>query len=149
MNAFIEKRFLPKHDLDREQRIKISSRLRERLAEKPEIVFAYIHGSFEENLSFRDIDIALYLDRAAAFDFESDLGYELTQLVGYEVEVRIINEAPVNFQMAVLRKGRVLVSRDEGKRADFIYDVGKHYKEYAHFRNIFMEALGERTSRKA
>jgi predicted nucleotidyltransferase len=147
MNAFIEKRFLPRHDLDREQRIRISALLRERLSEKPEIIFAYIHGSFEENISFRDIDIALYLDRAAAFDFESDLSYELTRLVGYEVEIRIINKAPVDFQMAVLQKGRVLFSRDEDKRAGFIYDVGKRYKEYAHFRNIFMEAIGERTGR--
>ena len=147
MNAFIEKRFLPRHDLDREQRIRISALLRERLSEKTEIIFAYIHGSFEENISFRDIDIALYLDRAAAFDFESDLSYELTRLVGYEVEVRIINKAPVDFQMAVLQKGRVLFSRDEDKRAGFIYDVGKRYKEYAHFRNIFMGAIGERTGR--
>jgi hypothetical protein len=147
MSAFIEKRFLPRQDLDREQRIQISAILQERLSQKPEIVFAYIHGSFEENLSFRDIDIALYLNNAAAFDFESDLSYELTRLAGYEVEVRIMNKAPVEFQMAVLQKGRVLFSRDEDKRAEFIYDVGKRYKEYAHFRNIFMEAIGERTGR--
>ncbi|RPJ37544.1 MAG: nucleotidyltransferase domain-containing protein [Deltaproteobacteria bacterium] len=147
MGAFIEKRFLPRQDLDREQRVRISTLLRERLSEKREIIFAYIHGSFEEKFSFRDIDIALYLDRAAAFDFESDLSYELTQFVGYEVEVRIMNKAPVAFQMAVLQKGRVLVSRDEDKRAKFIYDVGKRYKEYAHFRNIFMEAIGGRTGR--
>jgi len=147
MGAFIEKRFLPRQDLDREQRVRISTLLRERLSEKREIIFAYIHGSFEEKFSFRDIDIALYLDRAAAFDFESDLSYELTQFVGYEVEVRIMNKAPVAFQMAVLQKGRVLVSRDEDKRAKFIYDVGKRYREFAHFRNIFMEAIGERTGR--
>lgn len=147
MGAFIEKRFLPRHDLDREQRIQISTLLQERLSEKPEVIFAYIHGSFEEDISFRDIDIALYLDRAAAFDFESDLSYELTRFVGYEVEVRIMNKAPVDFQMAVLEKGRILVSRDEEKRMGFIYDVGKRYKEYAHFRNIFMEAIGGRTGR--
>jgi hypothetical protein len=58
-----------------------------------------------------------------------------------------MNKTPVDFQMAVLRKGRVLFSRDADKRAGFIYDVGKRYKEYAHFRNIFMEAIGERTGR--
>jgi len=58
-----------------------------------------------------------------------------------------MNKAPVEFQMGVLQKGRILFSRDEDKRADFIYDVGKRYKEYAHFRNIFMEAIGERTGR--
>ena len=143
MSAFIEKRFLPRQDLDRAQRIQISGVLQERLSQRPEIVFSYIHGSFEENISFRDIDIALYLDNAAAFDFESDLSDELTRFGGYEVEVRIMNKAPVEFQMAVLQKGRVLFSRDEDKRAGFIYDVGKRYKEYAHFRNIFMEAIGE------
>ena len=147
MGAFIEKRFLPRHDLDQEQRIQISALLQERLSEISEIGFAYIHGSFAENISFRDIDIALYLDGTAAFDFESDLSYELTRLVGYEVEVRIMNKAPVDFQMSVLQKGRVLFSRDEDKRAGFIYGVGKRYREFAHFRNIFMEAIGERTGR--
>ena len=147
MGAFIEKRFLPKQDLGRKQRDQISARLGERLSEKPEIIFAYIHGSFEENICFRDIDIALYLDRSVSLDFESDLSYELMRFVGYEVEVRIMNKAPVEFQMAVLQKGRVLFSRDENKRTGFIYEVGKRYKEYAHFRNIFMEAIGERSGR--
>ena len=147
MGAFIEKRFLPRHDLDQEQRSRISALLQERLFRNPEIIFAYIHGSFQESSSFRDIDIALYLDRIAAFDFESDLSCELTRLAGYEVEVRIMNKAPVDFQMSVLQKGRVLFSRDEDKKAGFIYDVGKRYMEYAHFRNIFMEAIGGRTGR--
>jgi len=35
----------------------------------------------------------------------------------------------------------------ERKTRAFIYGVGKRYREYAHFRNIFMEAIGERTGR--
>ena len=147
MGAFIENRYLPRHDLDQEQRSQISALLQERLFRNPEIIFAYIHGSFQESSSFRDIDIALYLDRSVSLDFESDLSYELMRFVGYEVEVRIMNKAPVEFQMAVLQKGRVLFSRDENKRTGFIYEVGKRYKEYAHFRNIFMEAIGERSGR--
>ena len=69
---------------------------------------------------------------------------ELTSATGFEVEVKVINDAPVAFQMTVLMDGVLLFSRNEVKRTDFIEDVGRRYIEYAHFRNIFLGEDGVR-----
>ena len=104
-------------------------------------MFAYLHGSFLTEESFRDIDLGLFSGVAKDLSFESDLSYELSTALGYEIDVRVINDAPVAFQMAALRNGRLLLSRNDDARTDFIENVGRRYREYAHFRNVFMEAV--------
>ncbi|MBI4584897.1 MAG: nucleotidyltransferase domain-containing protein [Planctomycetes bacterium] len=118
--------------------------LREELNRQPEIVFAYAHGSFVKEEKFRDLDVGIYLHETQGIFYESDLSYRLTRRLGVEVEVREIQEAPLAFQMAVLRDGKLLFSRDEELRTDFIERVSKRYPEYAHFRNLFLGIEGVR-----
>lgn len=73
-------------------------------------------------------------------ELESDLSYELTDKTGYPVEVRIINNASIAFQMAVLRKGRLLISKANNVRTDFIENTSRRYREYSHFRNLILAA---------
>ncbi len=113
-----------------------------RLSQDPGIIFAYLHGSFINNDSFRDIDVGIYIRTRKDFFFESELSHELSGLTGHEVEVKVINTAPVAFQMAVIREGKLLFSADDDVRTGFIEEVGRRYREYSHFRNIFMEAIG-------
>lgn len=137
----IEKRFFDLHTVDNETKEVIVKHIRQILSGIDFIVFAYIHGSFTERGSFRDIDIAVYSARPVKeLDLESDMSYTLTDKTGYPVDVRIINNAPVAFQMEVLRKGRLILSRDEEVRTGFIENVSSKYREYSHFRNILLSA---------
>ena len=142
MDLFTEKRFLPKRTVGRDEKERLAAVIAESLSKKAEIVFSYLHGSFVTDEPFRDIDVAIYVWRGESFELESDLSHELSMITGQEVEVKIINRAPVAFQMAPLQHGKLLFSKDEDLRADFLETVGKNYREYAHFRNIFMEAVG-------
>ena len=115
--------------------------IKEGLSKKEAVIFAYLHGSCAEGGSFRDIDVATFVsEHCREIEIESDLSYELTEKTSYPVEVKVINKAPVAFQMAVLRKGIVLFSRSEVVRTDFIEDVSKRYREYTRFRDIFLDA---------
>jgi hypothetical protein len=142
MNNIVEKRFLPKRTAKTAERGRIEHAIKERLMREPDILFAYIHGSFVCEDSFRDIDIGIFTAVPKGGAYESDLSYELSRSLHHEVEVRVINDAPVAFQMAVLRNGMVMFSRNDEARADVIEAVGRRYRQYAHFRNIFMEAVG-------
>jgi predicted nucleotidyltransferase len=137
----IERRFFKLNKIDEATRDKIVEIIKVHLSDRKDVAFAYLHGSFVEGGSFRDIDVAIYttefVDELA---IESDLSYELTEKAEYPVEVRVINKAPVAFQMAVLRKGRLILSGSEETRTDFIEDAGRRYREYAHFRNIMAGA---------
>lgn len=142
MTTFPEKRFLPKRDASSAERERLVKAIADRLSREQDIQFAYLHGSFAAGEAFRDIDIGVFTGKKKDLSFESDLSYELSTALGQEVEVRVINDAPVAFQMAVLTGSMLLVSNDDAARADFIENVGRRYREYAHFRNIFKEAVG-------
>ena len=144
MKTFTEKRFQPLHEVGSDKKNSLVGMIKDYLLQNKDVVFACVHGSFIKSDKFRDIDIAVFTTTNKNFYFESDLSHELSSLTGYDTEVRIINGVPVAFQMAVLKDGLLLFSRDEDIRTDFIEEVGKRYREYAHFRNIFMGCEGVR-----
>ena len=142
MSPFPEKRFLPKRKVSPGERERLIGELEERLLEVPDILFAYLHGSFLAEDAFRDIDVAVFTGVEKGFSFESDLSFELTKTLGYEIDLRVINDAPVGFQMEFLRNGRLLLNRHDDARTEFVESVGRRYRQYAHLRNVFMEAVG-------
>jgi hypothetical protein len=137
----LEKRFYKENKIDEKKREQIIRRIKDYFLDKDDVVFAYLHGSFIESRSFKDIDIAILVKNPVhEIELESDLSYELTDKTGYPVEVRIINNASIAFQMAVLRKGRLLVSKTDNVRTDFIETTSRRYREYSHFRNLILAA---------
>jgi hypothetical protein len=143
--AMLEKRFFKENKIDEELRERIIEIIKSHLSDKDDVIFAYLHGSFAESSRFRDIDLAIFMRKPGReIEIESDFSYELTEKTRYPVEVRIINNASVAFQMAVLRKGRLLLNREDDVRTDFIEDVGRRYREYSHFRNIVLGVQGYR-----
>jgi hypothetical protein len=144
METFTEKRFSKPMEVGLDAKNKVIGVIKDILFSIDTICFAYIHGSFIKSPSFRDIDIGVFVEGKTNFIFESDLSFRLTSAAGFPVELKAINEAPVPFQMAVIRDGVLLFCRDEIRRADFIESVGKRYREYAHFRNIFLGIDGVR-----
>ena len=125
-NAFmlLEKRFYKPKSVSPEERERIVKAISTYLSKKAGIVFAYIYGSFINEKVFRDIDVAVFTEgEINELHTESDLSFELSQITGHEVEVRVINRAPVVFQMAVLREGKLLFGHREDVRTDFVEDV--------------------------
>lgn len=101
-------------------RDEILARLSGALGGRPEIVFAYVHGSFATQGPFRDIDLAVWVDpeRSPArspVDYEIDLGLDLQRSVGLPVDVRRLNEAPLGFRYHATR-GHVILCRDDEAR---------------------------------
>lgn len=139
-----EKRFLPKQTLDAKKRGLLTQKLKEILLSYQSIVFAYVFGSFIHEELFRDIDVAIYARGETSFEFESALSLALRDALGFDVEVRALNNAPASFQMAVLRDGKLLFSRDENERTDFIERTSQSYREFLHFRNLFLGIAGRK-----
>ena len=106
--------------------------LRIALQNREEIIFAYLYGSFAEGLPFRDIDIAVYVkEEVVSRDEAFNYGLELSSLVEAEtkigpLDIRVINYAPAGLKYYVTR-GRMLFSKDEEKRYDFIEETWKRY----------------------
>ena len=120
----------------------IFQRLRQLLEARPEISFAYLHGSFVEGTTYHDVDLALYLDPPAAdpFDYEMTLSVELTRALRLPVDVHVLNGAPLGFQHQVLQ-GQLLFARDEASLTEFIEHVSWEYMQFSHHLADYLEAV--------
>ena len=116
------------------------------LQSRPDIVFAYLHGSFLSGGRFKDIDIAVYLKPpfASSLQVELDMEAELGKKVKrYPVEVRVLNHAPLSFRYNVIKHGEPIVVADDDLRCDFIEATLSHYFDFAPFRTRYLkEVLG-------
>jgi len=125
----------------------VRAALRAYLVDRPEVIFAYVYGSFAEGLPFRDIDVGVFLDSNGPadvdpFDLETRLSLDLSRAVDLPVDVRVLNCAPVGFQHSVLR-GEELLVRDEARLGDFIEHVAAEYMDFAWLGRAFLrEVLG-------
>jgi len=74
----------------------IVERITAYIKNRPDILFAYLHGSFFSGDRFRDIDIAIYLKPpfSPSLQVELEMEAELDKEVKkYPVEVRVLNNA--------------------------------------------------------
>jgi len=90
--------------------------IRRHLENRPEILCAYLHGSFLTEDPYRDIDVAVWIDPAqqepeAMTRYAVDLSTELSVAFGESVDVQVLNQAPLAFRYHAF-KGQPLVVRD-------------------------------------
>jgi predicted nucleotidyltransferase len=131
------------HKSTKLEKEKIKEIITDILEKKGEILFSYIHGSFMEN-DFRDIDIAVYLEDTKRFlKYELNLEREIEDVVGFPVDVRVLNQSPLSFRFNVIKNGILLFSNDENIRCDFesLGIVEYHDFDYQ-MKNYRKEAMG-------
>ncbi len=132
---------------------KISSREKEDILHRiecflknyPDVIFAYVHGSFISGERFRDIDVAIYLktNPTKLLELELDMEAKIYNLISYPVDVRILNRAPLSFRYNVIKYGRHLAVINDDARCDFEEATVSNYSDFAPFRRRYlMEALG-------
>ena len=109
-----------------------------------EIDVAYLFGSFLEKDEFNDIDLALLLSEELGLDSYKSLKFSL-RIAGelerqmksaFEFDVKVLNTAPVEFQFEVIKKGKVIFSRDDPRRIDFEFEVISTYLDLKYMYDI-------------
>lgn len=112
-------------------RMEIEEKIRKALEGHHEIIFAYLHGSFLVTEGFMDIDIAVYVDDSVRdyLEYELSLAVELERMIGKDVDVRVLNDAPPAFRYRAI-KGKVILDRDPEVRLNFIERTVWEYLDY-------------------
>ncbi len=114
------------------------------LQSKEYIVFAYIFGSFTAAASFNDIDFAIFIhgeNPESPLTLELELELELENTLGFPVDMRIINNAPVSFVYNVLKSRVVIVDKNISLRSDFEGLICKKYFDYTHLRDEYLREI--------
>ena len=139
----MENRF---YEINPEDKRVLIEGMKAHLLSRPDIIFAYLHGSFITDHRFRDIDVAIYLNPPFSssleveLEIEGDLGKKVPR---YPIEVRVLNNAPLSFRYNVIKQGKLIVVSDDDLRCDFVEATLSNYFDFAPFRQIYLkEALG-------
>lgn len=104
---------------------------------------AYIFGSFLERDEFNDIDLALLLSEGldsykslkSSFRVAGELERQINP--GFEFDVKILNFSPTDFQFEVIKKGKVIFSRDKSRRVDYEFEVISTYLDLKYMYDFF------------
>ncbi|TEB05679.1 hypothetical protein Psch_02720 [Pelotomaculum schinkii] len=138
---------IKKYNINNYEKEKILEAIKYVLTSIPEIIFAYVHGSFVEQQSFRDIDVAVYLKEEnlneLVINYEIELEIKLEEKLNYPVDVRVLNFAPLSFQYHTIKSGVLLFEKDEDRRVEFQTKTLDFYFDFAPFRKQYLkEVLG-------
>lgn len=123
-----------KYDLSSLRRNRHLESLIARLRDYPEVLFAYLYGSFSEGLPFSDIDVGIYLSDSDMSggemqQYELRKAIDLELSVGLPVDLKVLNHAPLPLRYHITR-GQLLFSRDEPRRYAFLEATWRDYFDY-------------------
>lgn len=123
--------------------------LREVLQNNKDIIFAYLFGSYGKNKisPLSDVDIALYLKENLADYYPKKLTYlEIINkiLLTDEVDLVILNQAPLYLQFEIIKTGKLLFCHDHLKRIKFVSKVIMLYLDTEYLRRLSRLALFKR-----
>lgn len=115
-----------KHDI-----FPLMPNLQKVLLNDKELIFGYVFGSYGMNKSspLSDIDLAFYiLPDKDCFEKKLALMEQITSILKTdEVDIVILNKAPIVLCYQVLKTGRLIFSKDERLRLKFINNVYNIY----------------------
>jgi predicted nucleotidyltransferase len=116
---------------------------------QPDVTAAWVFGSRASTGGTRlsDLDVAFLLDapEGNVFDRRLTLRADLAAaLRANELDVVVLNEAPVGLRHAVTKKGRLVFSRDDRARRRFEVDTWIRYLDMEPFRRTLAEGLRHR-----
>lgn len=107
-----------------------------------QVEFAYLFGSFVQETEFKDIDVAICASSLPAsplarFKLAMKIGRALERQLHprFEVDVRLMNEAPPWFQAEVLRTGKLLFARTEAWRVAYEAALLSRHLDYQPLRD--------------
>lgn len=125
------------HDIDEQMRERIIGEIARVFACDLEltadVIVVYIFGSFLKSNRFNDIDIGVLVSgERKPYDYFK-YGMRIASVIEQhisprcEVDLRILNGAPVRFLYEVIQSGRLVFARNEDERSSFEADVLTQY----------------------
>ncbi|MBC8448615.1 MAG: nucleotidyltransferase domain-containing protein [Chloroflexi bacterium] len=121
-------------------------------AEPVDVVYLFGSQARGDTGPLSDVDVALLLrpgvSRKAAFDLRLRMMAALGRLFDTdEIDVVVLNDAPLLLQHRVLRDGKVLFCRHELRRVRYEARAISKYLDFQHLENIYNRALLARLAR--
>ncbi|WP_242863272.1 type VII toxin-antitoxin system MntA family adenylyltransferase antitoxin [Caloranaerobacter ferrireducens] len=122
----------------------ILEKCKEVLLNNPQIIFAYVFGSYARGTSDEnsDIDIAIYLnDKEMSAKDYLDLKIRLESICKRKVDLIILNESPPLLKYEVYLDGILLFTRDEIAESNFKVHTLFEYEDMKRYLDMSYNAM--------
>jgi len=118
-------------------------KLKETLTMHSDIVLVFLFGSFVRGdiTSFSDLDIAIYFTGTVDFYRINDLREDISEMLGIEVDIVVLNTASPVIKMQVLKKGTLLINKDQRAYNEFFVNTVKEYDDLKRTRKEIEEKI--------
>ncbi len=121
---------------------KIRKLLTQELKKDPQIVFAYLFGSFVKHTGpHQDLDVALMLTHELhgldKLKFINNITDQLEKKLKNKIDIVILNTAPVALKQQVVKYGFLLFTRKKKQHKDFLFQTMTEYFDYLQILNFF------------
>jgi len=118
-------------------------KLKETLTMHSDIVLVFLFGSFVRGdiTSFSDLDIAIYFTGTVDFYRINDLREDISEMFGIEVDIVVLNTASPVIKMQVLKKGTLLINKDQRAYNEFFVNTVKEYDDLKRTRKEIEEKI--------
>jgi hypothetical protein len=105
--------------------------LKEALLPHDAITFVFLFGSFAagKRTALSDIDVALFFSKTVALHQILTLREDLSELLGMEVDIVVLNNASPVIRMQVLKTGKLVFKRDSRAYNEFFVNTIKEYDD--------------------
>ena len=129
-------------------RQRIIEHLVEELSKDPNIIFAYMFGSFTlKSIPHRDIDVGIFLKESTSplmgEKYEINLAVTLEKLFACHVDVVILNQAPLSIQYHITRE-KLIFCRNMNLHFDFLEKIWRDYFDFKPLaRQMLFEILSQ------
>lgn len=129
----------------------LKKQIAEILSPLPYISFGYLFGSQASGNAgvLSDVDIAVFFNEAVAdmgkaYGLECELALDLERVLGFPVDLVVLNKASVLLRYQVLKKGELLFCHSEKARIRFHEDTIRTYLDFLPFRDVQNRYLKKR-----
>lgn len=134
----------------------ITEKLNKYFDEHEEILFAILFGSLAKGTSNKmsDIDIAVMINpnfnKTYPFGYQAELITDLMQVLKRnDIDVVILNKAPISLKHEILRYGKFIYIRDKQARIKFQIDTINQYEDYKMLYRVHEEVMRNRWKKLA
>jgi predicted nucleotidyltransferase len=125
------------------------------LESEPDIAFAYLFGSVAKGRSgpLSDVDIAVYFHPAGDSHSRFKRRQQLMSILGRtlrrnnEVDVVPLQDAPLDLAFEILAHGKLIFSKADVPKADFIFETLRRYHDDAQRRKFEWEVIRNEVKR--
>lgn len=118
-------------------------KLEKSLSLQSDIVLVFLFGSFVRGdiTPFSDLDIAIFFTGTIDFYRINDLREDISEMLGVEVDIVVLNNASPVIKMQVLKKGILLINKDQRAYNEFFVNTVKEYDDLKRTRKEIEEKI--------